>query len=149
MAPRCARSPITSAAASPLKRASELLQLSPGRVSEACSPYHDQRWLSLLHVAELEACSGAPLVARALADLAGFDLVPRDAEHAQPSPFAMLASVTRETGEASSALAEALADGRIDDLERARIIREAMQAIESLQALVAAMKPKPREAKEA
>lgn len=121
-----------------VRRAAEHLQLSPGRVSQSASPFEGARWFSLLHVAELEALAGAPIIARALADLADCDVVPRGAG-ARDTVHHHLARITRECADVQSLLLDALSDGQISDAERDAVVREARQAVDALNALAAAL----------
>lgn len=129
-----------------VRRAAELLHLSASRVSEAASPFHDERWLSLLHAAELDACAGQPIIARALADLSGYDLVQRE-EFKPQDMHHHLARIVVECGDVSSQLSSALADGEGTDAERAGLSREIDQAVERLQALKSDLRPRLQQVK--
>ncbi len=112
-------------------------QSSPSRLSEAVSPWHENRWLSLIHVADLECVAGAPLVTRVLAQMAGYDLVSQ-LENARPQDFHQhLAHIIIETGDVESHLAKALEDGTVTRAEALQGLRETQQAIARLQNLEA------------
>ena len=114
--------------------AAQLTQASQSRVSEAISEWHDNRWLSLVQVADLEAATGQPVLARALALLAGFDLAPRQAPRAQ-SMHQHLIDVISSTGTLESEIARAMADGEVSEPERLALRRDVRLALDRLQAL--------------
>jgi hypothetical protein len=122
-------------AAGGVKLAADLTQASASRMSEAISSFHDTRWLTLVQVADLEATTEQPIITRTLAAMAGFDLVPREAARSLDMHH-HLARVVKETGDATSALSQALADGKLDAAEIARVQREVEEGIAALQALM-------------
>ncbi|RXF72093.1 phage regulatory CII family protein [Hansschlegelia zhihuaiae] len=89
-------------------------------------------------IADLEAEIGEPIVTRELASLAGRTLADVASGDAM-APALRLVRLIKETGEVKSALAEALADGRIDEAERLTIRREAREAIAELERLIHAL----------
>lgn len=117
-------------------RAAALTSTSHSRLSEAASPWHDNRWLSLIHIADLECVAGEPVITRVLAELSGFVLVPNDAT--RPQDFHQhLAHIIIETSDVEKLLATALNDGHVSRDEARRGALEAQQAIDRLQALKA------------
>lgn len=121
---------------------SAAVRLSPARVSEGCSPHHMDRWLSILHVAEAEVVAGEPLVARCLADLAGYDLVPRPGTVKAKTVHAHLSSIMHECTDVQSGIVAALADGSLSQTERTAITAEINQTIEAMNALKTDMQPR-------
>lgn len=61
--------------------------------------------------------------------------------NAEPVQSAQLASVLKETGEVVSAYGAAAQDGEIDTAERLRIVQQADEAIEALEAFKLSLKP--------
>jgi hypothetical protein len=117
-------------------KAAQLTATSHSRLSEAASPWHDNRWLSLIHIADLECAAGEPVITRALAQLSGFVLVP--AGRQIPQDFHQhLAHIIIETSDVESLLATALKDGVVSRAEAQRGVQETQQAIDRLQALQA------------
>lgn len=108
---------------------------SEARISEAAAPNLMDRFAAVDQVLDLELECGQPIVTQALADLAGYDLVPR--QGAQPIGIhAHFARIIRETRDVELKMAEAMADGSISDRERDEIIKECMEAIEALQLML-------------
>lgn len=103
------------------------------KVSEKASLFHLDRWFNLLRVAELERLAGKPVITRALARLAGHELVPAG-RFTLEDPHLHLSRVIAETGEVTALMAQSLADGRISSAEARRLAAEHDQAIEALQA---------------
>ncbi len=123
-------------AAGGVKAAAELTQASASRMSEAVSPWHDNRWLTLVQVADLEAVSGQPVITRALASMAGFALAPTDPARPQDM-HQVLAHIVLETSDVTTALSAAMADGKVDAREAATVKAEAQGAIIAMQQLIA------------
>ncbi|WP_128292033.1 phage regulatory CII family protein [Afifella aestuarii] len=92
------------------------------------------RFMPLDIALEVDRASGKPVILATLAALQGYELRPfgesEDAPRADWS--ALLAGVTRETAEASVALLEALADGKIDTRERKHCLIEVEEASHAL-----------------
>lgn len=74
-------------------------------------------------VLDLEMDIGAPIVTAELARLNGYRLVPIEPAAGGPD-LGDIAAISGEGGDVVRAIAEALADGRIDDAERARLTKE-------------------------
>lgn len=123
-----------------VRRVADALALPASRVSEAASPFHLDRWFSLLHAAELDALTSEPVVARALAGLSGCDAVPREPVN-RATPHRLLARIVRETGDVSAALAAALSDGSIAIAERNMLLAEIDEAVAALADLRASLTP--------
>lgn len=102
-----------------------------GRLSEAASPRHADRWPRVDHVAELEGIAGAPLLTQHLARLAGCTLLPLP--RVDGSAGEALAGVLRGAGELGARTAAALADGTLCDAER----RDLSQQLDTLARAVA------------
>ena len=105
-----------------VSEAARLTQATPSRVSEAISQFHDARWLSLIQVADLECATGEPVITRALAGMAGFELVARE-RAPQIDMHRHLTHIITECGDVERQLSTALQDGHIDAGER-RALRE-------------------------
>lgn len=120
------------------KRASETTRTSEGRISEAGAAHVMDRFAAIDVVADLEADTAMPLVTRCLADLAGFDLIPRQAGRAIDL-HQHLARMAKECGEAQAALAVSLATPGISEAERLKTRKEMLEAITILQEGVVAI----------
>ncbi|SEI17103.1 phage regulatory CII family protein [Pseudomonas asplenii] len=86
----------------------------------------------LLHTQDMR-----PLLA--LADQFGFDLVPREKPAAKPLMVA-LARAALEFAEVTVETHSAMADGRVDQVERARVLKEIAHTEEALATLKASVK---------
>jgi len=95
-------------------------------------------------ILDLEQDCGSPIVTRLLAEHAGFDLVPRAAAAVDSDVMiGHLADVSREAGGLVADLGEALRDGRIDDLERARLLKKGKAAATEIAEAVADLERAP------
>jgi len=90
-------------------------------------------------IADLEAETGEPVVTRALAHLAGFDLVSRETGDGQPLPR-RLGCIAKEAGDVVASLANALADGTVTQAERVLVEAETQELIAEAHRLLAALK---------
>ena len=90
-------------------------------------------------IADLEAETGEPVVTRALAHLAGFDLVSREKGDGQPLPR-RLGCIAKEAGDVVASLANALADGTVTHAERVLVEAETQELIAEAHRLLAALK---------
>jgi hypothetical protein len=102
-------------------------------IGRYCRP-QDAQHAPLDVVADLERDTGDAIVTRALADLAGFILVPKPLGEGAPSHISVteLGTIAKETGEVITNLGMALADGKITPAEATQVrgeIREAMEAL--------------------
>jgi hypothetical protein len=95
---------------------------STGRLAEACSPHHPDRWLRLQHVALLEALAEDPRITAELARLAGQVLRPR--APAAGCATQQMHQAVAEMGATIAVWGQALADGRMDAAERAALDRQ-------------------------
>lgn len=102
-----------------LEAAQAVTGYSHGRLSEAASVHNDVRWPRADHVAELEAVAGQPRVTFHLARLAGCTLLPIPVANGDHG--IAIAAVLRTAGEVGGRAAEAMADGALDDTERAAL----------------------------
>lgn len=122
-----------------LESAAGLIGIRHAHLSRCQLPDHTDT-LSIAAVARMEALAGVePHVTRALAALTGHVLVPAQRAGRATDLGQHLAQVGKETGEVLSSLGAALLDGRIDDRERADLLRscdEAESAIATLRAAV-------------
>jgi hypothetical protein len=83
------------------------------------------------------AAGGEPLVTRALAEHHGFNLVPKCGADDVALDFTRhLGAVAKETGEAVSSLATAIADGTVTPMEAQACIAEAEDAQRKLACLI-------------
>jgi hypothetical protein len=98
----------------------------------------DPNFMPIDIVADLEADVGAPEVTRMLADLAGYLLVAKPpVAGGDPAWVARLSALAKESGEAISAIGQALEDGavtpeEIRDLSLRKELRDAMEALASI-----------------
>ena len=125
-------------------RAAGLTRTTLSRLSEAMSPAHMERFPAIDQVYDLELECGQPVVTRLMADALGFDLVPREAVARPQSIHQHFAGIVVECGDVEARLAEALADGKVDEAERQTLIKEATQAIDRLVAFRTSLSPLPR-----
>lgn len=102
-------------------------RVNAGVLSTYANPRHDATHMPIDVALDLDLACGEPHVAAMMARICGYRLVPLDGTDAGPD-LSDLASVARETGEAVSAFAAALADGRIDDRETAILRKEFQEA---------------------
>ena len=123
------------------KRCEGITRGTSSRFSEYGAPQIDA-CIRADQIADLEAECGQPIVTRVLADMAGFDLMPRHAADKPETMHRMLADLIAVAGSMESDMAAALADGRITVSEAKRISEEASALIDRLQSLRAALKPK-------
>lgn len=108
---------------------------SQGKISEALSPHHPERFMAIDQVADLERDVGAPVVTRLLAEMAGYELTPRSAARAK-SAARHLADVISAGNAVEAGLALALADnGGLSTTEAAALLPGVRQAIHMLQHL--------------
>jgi hypothetical protein len=134
------------AACGGVHRAASITRGCQSRISEAMSPQHLDRFPAIDQIADLESECGVPVVTRALAAMSGSDLAPVEATPGSRHRLhADLAAVIREVSEVSAATVSALADGSMDEVERAAVLREIRQAVTALHALGADLKPSLRE----
>lgn len=97
---------------------------------------HQERFMPLDVVADIESECGEPVVTRALADLAGHILVPRPNIARSGSALGIItAKALKETSEVFVAIAESLGDGKLCAADVARIDTDIDEAIVKLMAL--------------
>ncbi len=104
-------------------------------LSKYAAPQETIAFLPIDVAADLDRDIGAPVIAEALAALAGYRLVPADAPAAGTPNLADVARIMRETCDVSDALTAALADGRVTRTEARAIDREIEEAIRELRVL--------------
>ena len=109
------------------------------KISDAISHFHDDKWLSLKRVAELESEAEDPIITEALANMLGMALVPRDVVKPR-APHEHLVAIITTTGDVESGLASALKDGKLDPGEVATLDRDCSLAILALQHLQAQLR---------
>lgn len=91
-------------------------------------------------IADLERDTGLPAVTQVLAQIAGYDLVPRAAgSGAAIHPTKMLADIGRESADSMRVLADAIADGVVTPREAVDIRRELLELSAAVSGVVAAM----------
>ena len=91
------------------------------------------RWPRLDHVIDLEQDCGHPIVTRYLADLLGFELVPREGRAAGDLPH-VFANAMKDMAEVQVAYAA----------ERAELVKQANQAIAGLQDFIVSVREPKR-----
>lgn len=126
-------------AAGGVAKAAAATQATVSRLSEACSPWHDNRFLTLIQIADLECVTGQPIVSRVLAGLSGQGLTPLEA----PRPKSMaehFAAVVIEFADVQRALAQGLQDGALDATERHNLDHECNQLMEVIHGLQAELR---------
>lgn len=131
------------------ERAALITRGSQGKISEALSPLHPERYMALDQILDLERDADAPLVTRLLAEVAGYDLVQRDGA-APKTPARHLADVITAGNAVEAGLASSLADdGGLSPAEAADLITPVRQAILMFQQLDAQLshlagRPQPK-----
>ena len=118
--------------------AGSVCRLGPSHLSEAASVHHDDRYLPLDVVAQMEAVGEATPITAALARLSGCVLVPVEARGGG-NLAELLAALGREVGDVFAASARALADGEVTAEERAELARELGEMIAVGQRALAAL----------
>jgi hypothetical protein len=109
--------------------------IEAGRLSRYGNP-HEALFAPLDVIADLEAECGEPVVTRALAELAGYQLVPRTGKTPSGEHLAkVFGTVAGEMGEMLRQTGAAVADGRITAAEIAAIDRTAAQTETTLASL--------------
>lgn len=125
---------LITAAGGPV-RAAEISRADHPRLSRYGSP-NEGMHAPIDVIADLEAETGDPVVTRALADLAGFVLVPKAEAIARGINFGKhLGEVACETGQLMAGLGEALADGAVTPGEAESCLAGVRQAATKLAAL--------------
>lgn len=90
---------------------------------------HDERFAPIDVIADLEQEVGDPIVTRMLADLAGYELVPKAEAQAHGEDFIQhVADVATTMGAAVGGLAQAQADGRVTPEEAAALVSKFVAA---------------------
>ena len=108
---------------------------SDTRIEEYANANAPKRFMRVDQVAALERCSAYPHVTAMLAALAGFQLVPQPQRGT--NALRDLAMVLRVAGSTITASAEAMADGRVDLVDAAKLLPE-LQRLAALAAAAAA-----------
>lgn len=90
-------------------------------LSKACAAHDIDHFPSIDQIMDLEADTGLVDVTRFMADLAGYELVPRSAARANASPMLQIAGLCETLSAAQSAYVKAADDGTITPSERAII----------------------------
>ena len=121
------------------KRCSRLTGHPDSHLSAAGSVHYEDRWPRIDHVIDLESECGNPVLTRFLADLQGFDLEPRDGRLSSDLPHT-IAAMFKEIADVITTVSASQADGRVDIVERAAIIKEAQDAIAKLQDLIVVLR---------
>ncbi|MEC7472911.1 MAG: phage regulatory CII family protein [Pseudomonadota bacterium] len=103
------------------------------------NPDDDAHRLTVEHLYGILLHSGDMRPLAALADAFGFDLVAREKPAAQELTSALL-HMSAEVADVTRAVTDALDDGRISQIERQKILREAGEARQSIDVLVEAVK---------
>lgn len=133
---------LVDAAGGPLQVA-KISRANQGHISSAISPNELVRFMAIDQIADLEAETGQPFVTKHLAEMAGYDLVPRHVRQPSATINQQLVTILSECGEASQSLAAAIADGSITELERRQVSEQAREAIEALKTLISTLTPQP------
>lgn len=110
-----------------ISQTSLLHKVSPTYPTAHCSPEE---------AVEIMQVTGDHGALHAMAGPLGYVLLPAPALHGQGESASALARTVAEFGEFAVATASALADGRVSDNERARIEREASEALAAIEQLL-------------
>ena len=103
------------------------------------NPNDDTHRLNLEQFLQILALSGDMRPLAALADAFGFELVAKEKSPAKELTNALL-HMSAEVADVTRAVTDALDDGRVSQIERQKILREAGEARHSIDALVEAVK---------
>lgn len=103
------------------------------------NPNDDTHRLNLEQFLQILALSGDMRPLEALADEFGFELVAKEKPAAQELTGALL-HMNAEVADVTRAVTDALDDGRVSQIERQKILREAGEAKQSIDVLVEAVK---------
>lgn len=103
-----------------VEAAGSVIGRNPGRVSDAQAHHKPDTMLPADQVVALEAIAGEPLVTAAMARAAGYRLI-RDGGRAEPDATlpARVGAVMADMGALLQVVSQGLADGGLDDRERA------------------------------
>ena len=121
------------------QRAAHITRGAPSRISEAMAPHCPERFPAADQIADLESECGQPVMTRALAGLAGYELTPLG-DGTRIDLHHHLARIVGDCGDVATELAAALADGTVSEAERLTLIREIEEARDRLLALKADLK---------
>ena len=103
------------------------------------NPNDDTHRLNLEQFLQILALSGDMRPLAALADAFGYELAAKEKPAAQELTGALL-HMNAEVADVTRAVTDALDDGRVSQIERQKILREAGEAKHSIDALVEAVK---------
>mgnify|MGYP007003532743 FL=1 len=115
-----------------------IMSFPQSHISEAMSKHRLDRMPRADHISILEAACGQLIVTSFMTDLQGYDIELR--EHKASDLGNALAHMLKETGEASSCAALALAKGQMDEVTRQRNIKELTEARDALEEVITAMR---------
>lgn len=123
-----------------VESAAAVIGRNPGRISDATNRGRPDM-LPADQVVALEAVAGEPLVTAAMARGLGFRLMRDGPAAAEPAHIpARLGAVAADLGALMQTLSNSLADGTLDDRERADAIVTADELLRSADALAAAVR---------
>lgn len=111
---------LVTAAGGP-KRAADKTRGCQSRISEAMAPHEDERFPAIDQVADLEGETGQLHITRLLADMAGFDLVPRVTSARPRTMLADAAAMGIAYADMHAKFLMAMADGALDPVERTQL----------------------------
>jgi phosphomannomutase len=103
------------------------------------NPDDDAHHLTIEHLYGILLHSGDMRPLEALADAFGFELVAKEKSPAKELTNALL-HMSAEVADVTRAVTDALDDGRVSQIERQKILREAGEAKQSIDVLVEAVK---------
>ena len=112
-----------------------ILGFPQSHISEAMSRNRLDRMPRADHIAILEAACGQAIVTSFLADLLGFDLTTRHCRATGDLPH-VFAAAMKEMTDVQVSYVNAVANQEIDAKERAELVKQAQEAIASLQDFV-------------
>jgi hypothetical protein len=114
---------------------------TPSHICDWGSPDHMDRWPPADVLADVDAEASDPIVARTLADLAGYDIVARETK-ATGTDCEQFAGIAREAGEALEVFAKALDNGKVDSFEIPAIRKALHELLDKVHAVDAALDAK-------
>lgn len=113
---------------------------SESRVSEAGAPDKMDRFPALDQIADLEADCGKPVVTEMLADLLGYNLVPREGLKGTVTVADAAVNLVKQIAAFQVMKAEAEADGKLTKDERAHIEASLQHLISKAHDLIIALR---------
>lgn len=117
---------------------SRVTRIKAGNISKygSTNEEHEETFMPIDVAVEADLEAGSPIILSAMAEMAGYRLVPADAAPVvtQAAPLGLLdaLAIANEAGDVVRAITEAVADGRVDGSDERTITREIDEAMKAL-----------------